>query len=236
MTELREREKNKPASKKEKACLALIAAVLVVIVAALILRPRADGVQDTPVSAADAAEEPKTVVREKIVTVEKAVTVETLQEGLNDMGVLITEEYYFTDLVSYSSVKTLFNFALPFTETSYMVSYDGVVRAGVDLSGASVEKDDERKTVAVRVPKSSIRSIDIDYGSFKLYEEKTGLGNPISVQDYNTSLQALERSAEQKATERRLLEKADENAKLVISQFIASLIDTSEYTVSFTTL
>ena len=46
---------------------------------------------------------------EKIVEVEKKITIGMVEEGLHDMGVLITGEYYFTDAVSFSKVKTLFD-------------------------------------------------------------------------------------------------------------------------------
>lgn len=228
-----------PESKKERVYLGLIAAVLVAIAALVALRPQSTPEVPAPSRVSASPQEPKVVVREveKIVEVEKTVAVETLQDGLNEMGVLITAEYYFTDLVSYSSVLKLLktDFSLPFTESSYLVSYDGVVNAGIDLSAARVEKDDEHKRVTVRLPAAAIQTTDIDLDSFTLHEEKTGLGNPLSVRDFNTSLRELERSAEQKAVERGLLEKADQNAKQVVTQFISSLLDPG-YSLKFETL
>jgi len=225
------------ATKREKTYLALIAAVLVLIAILLLLHPRTQPETPADNPAAKTAEEPK-AVRERWIEVEKKVTAEVIQDRLQDMGVLITEEYYFTDLISFSSVKTFLrtDFVLPFTETSYMVRYDGVVSAGIDLSAAGIEKDEDRKQITVRIPKASIQTTTIDLDSFELLEEKTGLGNPLSVQDVNTSLQELERSAEQKALERGLLEKADKNARSMISQFIASLVGDAEYALRYETV
>lgn len=227
----------KTASRRERAYLALILAVVLLILTLLLLRPRSE--PEAAVSASAVTEEPRVIVKEveKLVTVEKKVEAETIRDGLREMGFLITGEYYFTDLVSFSSVKKFLktDIALPFTETSYLVSYDGVVSAGIDLTAARVEKDDEHMRVTVHIPAASIRSTTIDLDSFTLYEEKSGLGNPLSAADFNNSLRELERSAEQKATERGLLEQADKNARTVIEKFVGSLVGGTAYTLTFET-
>lgn len=172
---------------------------------------------------------PRVIVRET----GKKISAQTLQDGLNDMGFLITAEYYFTDVISYSSVKRLFNsIELGITETSYCASYDGTVNAGIDFSGMTVEMDDELNRVVVHLPPAEIFGVDIDTDSFRLISEKSGLGNPVSVSDFNTSLAELESSAEEKALERGLLEKADENARLIIHGFVGSLVDLPRYSLS----
>lgn len=242
MTETQEKKKLQKSS-KEKSYVALILAVIVIITVMLLLYPRSHSTVD-PISLATesidtaTSAEPAIITKEveKIVEVEKEVTVETLQEGIHDMGILITQEYYFTDLMSFSSIKKFLKteIVLPFTESSYMVSYDGVVTAGIDLTAAQIDKDDEQKRITVHIPKASIQTVDIDLDSFELHEEKAGLGNHISVQDFNSSLQELETAARQKAIDRGLLEKADDNAKVVISHFVSSLVDTSVYSIEFT--
>ena len=173
---------------------------------------------------------------EKFVEVEKEITSEIIEDGLKDMGVLITEEYYFTDVISYSSVKKFLKtkIELGFTESSYLAGYDGVVSAGVDFSKVSVEKDNETFTVTVHAPKPEIQYVDIDFNSFVLYSEKEGIGNPISAEDFNASLVELENTARVKAKEKGLLEKADENARIMIQNFISGLIDTSVYSIRIT--
>ena len=172
---------------------------------------------------------------EKLVEVEKEITSEIIQDGLREMGVLITEEYYFTDVISFSSVKKFLrtNIELGFTESSYLAGYDGVVSAGIDFDSVRVDKNDSNSLITVYIPKADIQYVDIDLDSFVLYSEKEGLGNPISADDFNNSLIELENTAKAKAEKRGLLERADENAKKVISNFIGSLVDTSVYTIDY---
>lgn len=173
---------------------------------------------------------------ERIVTVEREITAEILQDGVREVGMLITEEYYFTEVVSYSSIKQLFGIDLGITESSYMATYDGVVTAGVDLTEATVEKDEETHRVIVTLPHAVIANIDIDPESFVLHAEKAGLGNHISAEDFNSSLIELENTAREKALARGLLDRADENAHALVRNLIGSLIDLSEYTVVFRTV
>ncbi len=170
---------------------------------------------------------------EKLVEVEKEITVGTIQDGLRDIGVLATQEYYFTDVISFSSVKKLFNVEVGFTESSYLASYDGVVSAGIDFGRIEVTKDDERGVVRVTLPAAEVLHVDVDPGSFELYSEKTGFANPLSVEDFNNSVVTLENSVREKALAKGLLAKADENARSVVRHFIAGLVDMSRYTIEF---
>lgn len=220
-------------SRKSTVYLVLIAAV-VLLTAGLIVWHQGNRSQSAlPVASPRARED--VVVRkevEKIITVEKEVSAEVIQDGLNDIGVLVTEEYYFTEVVSFSSIKKLFKkLELGITESSFLASYDGIVTAGIDFSGISVTKDDAKHTVEIRLPKAEILNVDIDPESFELYSEKSGLGNPLSAADFNSSLIDLENTAADKAMERGILDRAEKNAKTVIETFVSGLVDSSEYHV-----
>lgn len=168
----------------------------------------------------------------QILVVEKEVSAEVIQDGLNDVGLLVTEEYYFTEVVSFSSIKKLFKkLELGITESSYLASYDGVVTAGIDFAAITVSKDEERHLVEIRLPAAEILNVDIDPESFTLYSEKTGLGNPLTAADFNSSLVELESTAREKAVSRGILTRANQNAKTVIETFLSGLVDTEAYTV-----
>ena len=224
--------------KSTRIYLILICAVLLATAALALVwglrRDKVTSVPDPAVSSAPVKQSKKIVEVERIVEVEKNITGEILQDGLQEMGFLVTEEYYFTEVVTFSSVKKLFKtITLGITESSFLASYDGVISAGVDFEKISVEKDDAVKEIIVRLPAAEIRYLDIDPESFVLYSEKEGIGNKISMNDYNDSLIELEKNAEKKAIERGLLDRADENAEKVIANFISSLVDTAEYTVRY---
>lgn len=168
---------------------------------------------------------------EKLVEVEKKVSSEMIQDGLNDMGVLITEEYYFTQVEDYTSVKKIFKI-IP-SESNVVFSYDGIVTAGIDCSQVAVNKDDTNKQIVITLPKSKIQQVDIDFDSFKLYSEKEGMWNKLNFDDYNLSMVEFEKDAQTKAMDKGILERADERAESVITNFVKSILNDDEYTISY---
>ena len=188
--------------------IVLVVALTVVLIALHALRGRDKRAALPPVTPRPSSE---VVIREKevekIITVEKEITADTVQESLRDAGILITEEYYFTEVVNYSSIKKLWKLDLGITESSYLAGYDGVVTAGVDLTQAKVEKDET---------------------------EKPGLGNRLSVGDFNSSLIELEQTAREKAVERGVLARAEENARTLVRGIVGPLVDLAEYRVEIT--
>ena len=223
-------------TKKERAYLIAILAVLAAIIGVIIfgLHLRRSAAQ-----AEAAAATPKPTAEQNqgfsLVTEEETVVLETVQDGLKAMGELVTEEYYFTDIITYSDLNRFLGIKLPWTETSYIASYDGVVRAGIDFAAVKVAagQRDDGVHLTVTIPKSKIQSTEIDHDSFVLYSEKNGLGNPLSASDFNQSLTELEHDAQKNAVDKGVLTRADEQARLLIERFIQSILVEDSYTLEF---
>ncbi len=222
---------------KNKSSVFLLAAIAVVFLAivAVVIWGSVAARSTTPVQQAGESSQKQNDAgkKGKIIGEEEQISVETIESGVRDMGLLITQEYYFTDAVSQSKVKTLFNIPLGFTESGYVATYDGVVTAGIDFTGVGIEIDVKTKTVTVRMPKASVRNVDIDPNSFLLYSEKNGLGNPLSISDYNGSMVELEDKARIRAVDRGLLEQADENARRIVENFIGGFLNLTKYSIEW---
>ena len=219
--------------KRMKLLVGLIVLVLTAIVVLLIVYAAGGRGKAAAPSAVTPRPAQEVVVREKevekIVTVEKEISSAILTDGVRELGLLVTDEYYFTEVVSFSSIKKLLGIEWKFTESSFLASYDGVVEAGIDCTKITVEKDEEQKTILVTLPAAEARPANVDPNSLVVYSEKEGTGNRISVEDYNNSLIALESAAGQKAIDRGLLERADANAETLVRAFVGSLVDLSQY-------
>lgn len=179
------------------------------------------------------SESPRTLERKKPVFVEEAhnIDIDVISDGIKDMGTLVTSEYYFSDVIDYSEARTVFGFTLPFTESSYLAGYDGVVTAGLDFKRIAIIKDDARRIITLTVPNASVLNVDIDPDSFVLYSEKDGLGTRIDVSEFNSSLMELEKKAKSDAINKGLLERADENALSIVQNFVEGLVTDYDYTV-----
>lgn len=156
---------------------------------------------------------------------------ETIRDGLANMGVLITQEYYFTQVETYTKEKNIF-LIIP-SSSGFMYSYDGAVFAGVDFEKIGVQTDEDRKVVTVDLPPSEIQAVTIDRDTFKIYSEKESIWNPLKLEDYNISLAEFEDAAKEKALGSGILERSDQQAQKLVSEFIVSLPATNGYTVEF---
>ena len=154
---------------------------------------------------------------------EHKVDFETIEDGLRDMGFLITEEYYFTELLSDKKVSTLFGAELWGTEESYMVTYDGVVEAGIDFGAITVRADESGEAFVIRLPEAVMREPNIDPASLVVRDEKHSIFNKFTEEERGKALERLEEEVRKKAEEKGILEKAEKNARQVISTFVGSI-------------
>lgn len=160
-----------------------------------------------------------------------SVSTDTIQDGLANMGVLVTQEYYFTQVEKYTKEKTFLKFITSSSE--FMYSYDGAVMAGIDFEKIEIKTDEDRKIITVDMPDSEIQAVTIDKDTFKIYSEKDSLWNPLKLEDYNISLVEFEDAAKEKAIASGILGRSDEQARNLVREFISSLPNTGEYTISF---
>ena len=160
-----------------------------------------------------------------------SVSTETIRDGLANMGVLITQEYYFTQVETYTKEKTFLKFITSSSE--FMYSYDGKVLAGVDFGEIKIASDEDKKIITVTMPASRIEAVAIDRDTFRIYSEKESLWNPLKLEDYNISLAEFEDAAKEKAVGGGILARSDEQAKNLVREFISSLPNMSGYTIEF---
>lgn len=149
-------------------------------------------------------------------------TVDTisLSEELSEISELATMEYNYTNTVSYDSHLDFYGYRIPFTTNFFIISYDGTIKAGVDLSKAQITLEGE--IITVTLPPAKIISHEIDYDSFQALDESYSIFNKITITDYASFTADQNSKMEEKALASGLLNKARENAVLVVRSFIVS--------------
>ncbi len=217
---------------KKKTVYIILISVMAILILAIVLwgfrTPKQQSMIPNGTPALAATPKPD---RPELLQIRQETTTETIREGLRDIGKLATEEYYFTEVVNYSSVKTLWNINLGFTNSNFLISYDGVVTAGIDLSNAKIDMREDTKRIYVLLPEAEVMSVEIDFNSFKVFSEKEGIGNPITLENYNDALKSIDETARQKALDKGILNRAYENAQMIVQRLIGSLVDLNEYSL-----
>ena len=169
--------------------------------------------------------------KEPLVEEEVTITGATIEAGLREVGKLCTAEYYFTHVTNYEDIKKIKGFEIPLTKSGFIYSYEGDILAGIDFSKIVVDKNEAFKTITVTLPAPEIISSEVDPDSFKLYDEKSSIFNPVHVGDMANSFEALITEEEHKAIDAGLYERARANAVVLIENFLKGL-DVGEYSIS----
>jgi len=150
-----------------------------------------------------------------------------LQEKINEISELATASYTYTNADVKSDSRTFNGKTIPFTTNKYIVKYDGIIKAGVNMEEAQVEVND--KKVVVKLPEIMILSNEIT--DIDVLDESNNIFNPIKVSDVTDYfIKEQKQVMEDKAIEKGLLDEAKSNAVTYIKAFMYKILP-DEYEV-----
>ena len=161
------------------------------------------------------------------------VSSDTITFGLRNIGELATQAGYFTNVQTIMNSREVFGVTIPFTQSKYIFSYNGIVKAGFNFSDVHVDKDDVHKKLIVTLPEAYILSAQIDENTFKVYDESRNVFTPLKLEKINQSLVELKEQAKKNAIANGILEAARSNAEILLKGFLGSFLDKSQYSVEF---
>lgn len=160
------------------------------------------------------------------------ITAELLGQQLRDAQELVSVEYYYTNMGKFENSIDFYGWQVPFTQKSFIVSYDGVIKAGVNLSGLKIDVDETDKSVTVTLPESAIISHEIEEDSLEVFDESKNIFNPITIEDYTGFTAEQKGSIEQRAIDNGLLTAAAEKAQSTIFSLLSLMPGMEEYTLT----
>ena len=162
------------------------------------------------------------------------IELDLIKSEIQEIAELATMQYLFTDAARFSDSAYLGDWKVPFTEKSFTLKWDGVIKAGVNLENVQISVDESAMKIVVTLPAAQILSYEIDNESIEKLDEKNNVFNPISVDDKVKLDTATEKEMRERAIQNGLLEKAWENAKDIITRLLtANAAIGDAYTVAF---
>lgn len=164
------------------------------------------------------------------------ISLEVISTEIKDIGELATIEYLYTNAAKFEDSKQIKNWNVPLTKKSFIIKYDGIIKAGVDVNEITLEIDEVNKVLTVYVPEAKILSHETDTESVELLDEKNGLFNTVTVDDKIQLDKEVEKEMEERAIENGLLEKAQANAENIILNLISATPGIEEYEIVFVVL
>lgn len=106
------------------------------------------------------------------------------------------------------------------------IEYTGIVEVGIDVDQVQVYEPDEKNEVYVYVPEARIITVSADSDSMSEPITDTGMFTEISTDDQNLAfVQAQNDMQEKAAADSSVLNKAKNNAKKLIEQYIINVGD-----------
>ncbi len=132
------------------------------------------------------------------------ITSDLLSQQIQSISELATVEYNYTNMGKFENQATFYGWKVPFTTKSFIISYDGKIKAGIDMS--LVEVNMRGKNIDITVPEAKILSHEMDEESIEVFDETKNIFNQISITDYNQFAIDQKDNMEIKAKEKGLLE------------------------------
>lgn len=144
-----------------------------------------------------------------------AVVLETRLSQINELA---TVSYHYTNMAQFENSNDFYGVTIPFTTKKFILTYDGEIKAGVDLSQARVELSGE--TVTVTLPAAGILSHEIFEDTVEVFDEKTSIFNPFTVEDFSSFQADQKKAVEEKALSKGLLDEAAQQARSSIQALL----------------
>lgn len=148
-----------------------------------------------------------------------------MMEEVKEIGELASVEYRYTNVGTLDASKKLFKTSIdiPGTKKSVVVSMDGILKVGIDVSEINIVGDDDSKTITVTMPKPRLLSNELIEDSIQVYDESSGAFSKITMNDSSAIRSQIKTKAEENAGVNGVYDQASKNAQLIIQSMLESI-------------
>ena len=160
---------------------------------------------------------------------EPEITSSLIYNKLVSAKELTTLKYHYTNMGHFENQNTFYGYKVPFTSKEFIVSYEGLINAGIDLDKMKVDVGD--KSIEIKIPPAEILSHEIYEDSLKVYDERESIFNRIDIEDYNNFSKDQKTEVEKRAIKKGLLKEADEESKKAIQEILGADTILSKYDI-----
>jgi hypothetical protein len=154
---------------------------------------------------------------------ESVVSSAQIANELVKISELATYKNSYTDVFFIKDTKKINDFSLPFTTRTLIIKYSGYIKAGVDLTEVSIDIDDKKKRVSIKLNKASIIDNVIDTEHVTVLDERYTIFNEVDSQKIFDELNKNKAELAQRLIDEGFLEKANENAKVLIESILIGM-------------
>lgn len=104
-----------------------------------------------------------------------------VSEKLVNISELATARYDYSNVISIKDSLSFKDISIPFTEKSFVIKYTGYISAGLDLTKATFTINND--ILNINIPECTILSHTINEDEIYVYDERTSIFNPLTMDD-----------------------------------------------------
>lgn len=154
------------------------------------------------------------------------ITGTTIKNSFDDIAELASEQYNFSAVGKFADGgKRFLGIDVPLTGKSFLITYSGVVKAGIkDISKVKVDTNEIAKTINITAPACTVISAKIDPKSIEQYDQTFNPINQLQVSDVANFTAAEEKRNSDEAVKSGLLERAQKRVETLLTSHVKSQI------------
>lgn len=135
---------------------------------------------------------------------------------------LSTSKYSYSNIVTITKDKSFKNIKIPFTEKSFIIKYNGIVKGGVNLKDITVTNN-TKDSITININKWGIIEHYIDEENIYVYDVKNALFNKVEVNEVIKELSNSKKEYEKKVTDEGFLDEVKVSIKKNLESNLKSL-------------
>ena len=110
---------------------------------------------------------------------------------------------------------------MPLTEKSFLLKYNGYIKAGVNFENMKVAVTG--KDIHISLPRARILDTMIDEKSIRVYNESMNAFNPLTIADYNKAIMNEKDNMIDDAISQGILKDATKQAEVVLTSIMKDM-------------
>lgn len=130
-------------------------------------------------------------------------------------------KYNYSGVIGYKDFLKILKINVPLTEKSFLLKYNGYIKAGVDFENMKVAVSG--KDVHISLPRARILDTLIDEKSIRVYNESMNAFNPLTIADYNKAIMKEKDNMITDAISQGILKDATKQAEVVLTSIMKDM-------------
>ena len=155
------------------------------------------------------------------------ITSTTIKNQLTEINELALYSYDYSKVGKFSNKLSFNGWKIPLTQKNFIITYDGSIKAGIDLKQAKISIDNDQLNITL--PAAKILSHEIDEKSIEVYDESSNIFNQISIKDYKSFATKQKKKNEKEAISNGILEKSKTKAEQTLTTYLQAIPEIKDH-------